>query len=119
MPAELQFSTFLREGRFMLPKGPDGCFFPPRAASPGTGAPFEWVEASGLAVVYSTTTVRPKPPAAPYNVCLVDLEEGCRMMSRVEGVVPEEVHIGMRVRARIESTDGGPVIVFEPMEGLS
>lgn len=45
-------------------------------------------------------------------MCLVDLEEGFRMMSRVEGVTAEEVGIGAQVRLRIEDTDDGPVPVF-------
>ena len=36
-------------------------------------------------------------------------------MSRVEGVVPEAVVIGMRVRARIgEAADGAPLLLFDP-----
>jgi uncharacterized OB-fold protein len=73
------------------------------------------VEASGLGVVYSTTTIYPKPPAAPYNVALVDLEEGPRLMTRVDGVEPETVVIGMRVKARIVGADAEPYVVFEPV----
>lgn len=106
--------AFLAEGRFMLPKGPQGCFFPPRAAAPGSGAAFEWVAASGQGTVYATTVIRPRPPAEPYNVCLIDLAEGCRMMSRVEGIAPDQVRIGMPVAARIAATESGPVVVFDP-----
>jgi hypothetical protein len=46
--------------------------------------------------------VRRKPAdGGDYNVCLVDLAEGPRMLSRVAGVAPEEVRIGMAVKARI------------------
>jgi len=37
----------------------------------------------------------------PRNVVLVDLEEGFRMMSRVEDVPAEEVEIGARVRFEV------------------
>ena len=47
----------------------------------------------------------------PANLALVDLDEGFRMMSRVEGVAPEDVAIGMRVRVRF---DDDAVPVFEP-----
>ena len=53
--------------------------------------------------------------ADPYNVALVDLEEGFRMMSRVEGVPAEEVEVGMRVTLRVdwEGDDPAPVFVLE------
>ena len=48
-----------------------------------------------------------KPDAGGnYHVCLVDLDEGVRVFSRVEGVAPEAVTIGLRVRARVLVTDG-------------
>ncbi|MFN4088903.1 MAG: Zn-ribbon domain-containing OB-fold protein [Alphaproteobacteria bacterium] len=89
--------------------------FYPRTLDPETGSPnLEWVEASGLGTVYSTSVVRQRPPAKDYNVALVDLDEGPRMMSRVDGPAPEAVAIGMRVKARIVREDAGPLIVFEP-----
>ncbi|MNC72996.1 hypothetical protein D3C75_1241260 [compost metagenome] len=66
-------------------------------------------------MVYSTTVVRQRPPSPSYNVALIDLAEGVRMMSRVEGVAPEEVRIGMAVRAKISCDDpAAAVLVFEP-----
>jgi len=41
--------------------------------------------------VYSTTTVRDR--AGDYNVAIVELEGGARMMSRVDGVAPDAVRI--------------------------
>ena len=62
---------------------------------------------SGLSgVVYSTTTVHAREGA--YNVCLVDLDDGGRMMSTVVGIDPDDVRIGMAVRAR-EDDDGRTV----------
>jgi uncharacterized OB-fold protein len=111
-----QFFDFLREGRFMLQRAVnDGRFiFYPRAAAPGDGAALEWVEASGKGCVYSTTIVRKKSPEPSYNVALIDLAEGPRMMSRVEGVTPEEVTIGMDVQAKIIREDDEPFVVFVP-----
>ncbi len=48
-----------------------------------------------------------------YNVALVDLDEGVRMMSRIEGHL--SLPIGTRVKARIAQQDSGPVVVFEPL----
>lgn len=71
--------------------------------------PYEWRVSAGLGTVYSTTVVR-RRNQQPHNIVLVDLDEGFRMMSRVEGVAPEDVAIGMRVRVRF---DGGTP-VFDP-----
>jgi uncharacterized OB-fold protein len=91
--------------------------FYPRTVAPGTGArDMDWVEVSGLGSVYSTTVVRKKPPEPSYNVALIDLAEGPRMMSRVEGIAPDAVRIGMPVKAKIVHQDGEAVIVFEPAE---
>ena len=76
-----------------------------------------WFEPDGAGVVYSTTVVRRKPEAGgDYNVALVDLKEGVRLMSRVEGVPPEAVRIGMSVRARIASENGQGLLVFAPQQ---
>lgn len=113
-----QFRAFLREGRFMIQRAKsDGRFvFYPRIAAPGDGAELEWVEASGQGRVYSTTIVRKKPPEPSYNVALIDLAEGPRMMSRVEGLAPDAVKIGMQVRAKIIVQNEEPIVVFEPSE---
>jgi uncharacterized protein len=67
----------------------------------------ESVTSAGAGVVYATTVVH-RPDEEPYNVCLVDLDEGVRAMGRVEGVAPEDVTIGLRVQAHI-GDDGVPV----------
>ena len=117
MQPELQFAAFLAEGRFMLPRSrTSGKFFwYPRVAEPGTGCTdLEWVEASGEAAVYSTTVIRQKPPTPDYNLALVDLAEGPRMMSRVEGIAPGAVRIGMTLRAQIIKEGDVHLVVFRP-----
>jgi uncharacterized OB-fold protein len=84
-------------------------------AEPSTGSTnLEWVPASGRGTVYSTTVVRQKPPELPYNVALIDLAEGPRMMSRVVGAPPGEVRIGRAVIASIVTEEGEPLVVFAP-----
>ena len=115
MGPEAQWRQALQEGRLVIQRAraSGACFFPPRGAEPGTGdMNWEWVEASGEGAVYSVTVVHPRPPQAPYNVVLIDLVEGPRMMSRVQGSQP--VRIGMKVRARIDSSGGEPIVVFDP-----
>jgi uncharacterized OB-fold protein len=61
-------------------------------------------------VIYATTVVH-RPDEEPYNVCLVDLDDGARVMGRVAGLAPPEVTIGLRVQAR---TDDDGVTVYDP-----
>ena len=48
-------------------------------------------------------------------MALIDLDEGVRMMSRVEGVPPESVQIGQRVHAYVGSKDGRGLVLFAPL----
>ncbi len=90
--------------------------FYPRVAEPLTGdTDLEWVEPSGLGTVYSVTVVRQRPPAKDYNIVLVDLAEGPRVMSRVDGLAPDAVRIGMAVKARVIREDDRPLLIFEPV----
>jgi hypothetical protein len=116
------FRAHLQSGRFMLQRsrGSGAYVFPPRVAQPGTGArDLEWMAASGLGTVYSTSTVRCKPPLPDYNVALVELAEGPRMMTQVIGIACAEVRIGMPVRARIITDNDEPRLVFEPVSETS
>jgi uncharacterized OB-fold protein len=85
--------------------------------APGSGeADLEWVEASGQGTVYATTVTRRRPEqGGDYNVALIDLAEGPRMMSRVVDIDPAEVKIGMKVKARIGELNGAPAVLFEPV----
>ncbi len=91
--------------------------FYPRLIAPRTGAALSWHHASGLGTVHATTVVHPQQ-GEPYNVALIDLDEGFRMMSRVEDIPPEAVHIGLRVRFRPHRPGGDepPCAVFFPAE---
>lgn len=93
--------------------------FYPRTIAPGSGvADLEWVEASGRGTVYATTCTRRRPEqGGDYNIALIDLEEGPRMMARVDGIAPDAVTIGLEVEASIADIDGKPAVVFKPLEG--
>lgn len=121
MGPELYFQAQVDSGRFMIQRsrGSGEHVFYPRLLAPGTGADdLEWVEASGLATVYSTTVVLPArgSDADPYNIALVDLDEGPRMLTRVIDIAPDAVTIGMRVRARIEQLASKAVVLFAPQD---
>jgi len=116
---DAEFQAFLEEGRFMIQRSASSGrhVFYPRTIAPGTGEEdLEWVEASGRGRVYSFSVVRPKPPAQPYNVALVDLHEGPRMMTRIEGVEQESICIDMEVKAKITRNDEQCFVVFEPID---
>ena len=67
--------------------------------------------------VYSTSVVYPRA-GQPYNVALIDLDEGFRMMSRVIEIDPHLVRIGQKVILRVtKNPEGGdPVPEFTLLE---
>ena len=90
--------------------------FYPRMICPFTGSDrLEWRVSAGLGTVYATTVTYPRE-GDPYNVALIDMDEGFRLMSRVEGIAPIAVKIGMRVKFRVHRPGGGelpyPVFIF-------
>ena len=110
------FNAALAEGRFQLQRCRvcGGLRCPPGLVCLACGSPdLAWVAASGAGEVYATTTVRARD--GDYNVAIVELAEGPRMMSCVEGLAPEAVIIGMKVMARI-APEPEPHVVFEPVE---
>ncbi|MBI4192210.1 MAG: OB-fold domain-containing protein [Betaproteobacteria bacterium] len=91
--------------------------FYPRVINPVSGSPnLEWRVSKGLGTVYASTFVH-KRGEEPYNVSIIEVDEGYRMMSRVEETAPDKVKIGMRVRVRMNREDENrPYPVFVPME---
>ena len=118
---EQQFKNYLSEGKFMIQKSKslNKFFFHPRVAFPGTGErDLEWVEASGDGIVYSTSCNRRLPEkGGDFNISLITLQVGPRMMAKIEGVAPDKVVIGQKVKARISSLKGEPAIIFDIVEG--
>lgn len=110
----------LDQGRFLIQRcgGCGQAVFQPRELCPHCGhAPLAFEAPAGTGTVYATTVVRRKPAeGGDYNVALIDLDEGCRLMSRVEGLGPTEVRIGQRVQARVQvSKDGKGLVLFDPV----
>lgn len=114
------YLSHLEQGQLAYQFSPEAnapVFFP-RVICPTTGsANLEWRISAGLGTVYATTVVHPQQ-GAPYNVALIDVDEGFRMMSRVEDIPPTAVKIGMRVRFRVHRPGGEepPCPVFHPVE---
>ena len=105
----------LNAGRFLIQRC-SGCsqhVYYPRELCPHCGSgDLALVAPAGTGTVYSSTTVRRKPEAGgDLNVALIDLDEGVRLMSRVEGVPASDVRIGQRVQARVLQREGAAAIV--------
>ena len=113
---DIQFQRHLADGRFMIQRGVTSGtpVFYPRTVAPGTGEALEWFEASGRGTVHSFTIVRKRPPEPSIAIGLIDLDEGVRMMSRIEDADAEAVHIGMPVKARIIAREDEHLVVFVP-----
>lgn len=91
----------------------DAAVFPPRVLCPEltcSGSTLEWRTSSGGGTVHSVTWLRPRD-RDPYNVVLVDVDEGFRMMSNVVG--SDDVTIGTRVHGSIKEVDGQLLPIFE------
>ncbi|OYV00498.1 MAG: DNA-binding protein [Burkholderiales bacterium PBB5] len=120
---QAQHQQALNEGRFLIQHCP-ACtrhVYFPRSLCPHCGATnLAWVAPSGLGTVHAVTTVRRKPEAGgDLNVSLIDLDEGVRLMSRVDGLPPAAVAVGQRVRARVQLGDGQGLVVFDAIGGAA
>jgi uncharacterized OB-fold protein len=114
---DARYAQFLARSEFRI-QHCRGCgahlFYPRLACTHCGGVDLEWVAPSGRGVVHAVSIVnRSTEKGGPYNVVLVDLAEGPRMMSRVEGVPNEALRIGMAVQARVVSCAEGPCVVFD------
>lgn len=92
--------------------------FPPRLVAPlGVAEPLSWAEAAGTGRVHSVTLVHPRGEA-PFALALVDLDEGFRMMARIDTGTPEAVTIGTRVAVGFRPLEeGGPPLPVFTLSG--
>lgn len=119
----VQHQAALAEGQFLIQKC-DDCgqhIYFPREVCPHCGSDaVQFVSPSGQGTVYAVTTVRRKPAdGGDYNVSLIDLDEGPRLMSRVDNLKPDDVKIGQRVAARVLVADDKGVVVFDAVGGAA
>ena len=107
------YAAYLADGRLHLQRC-EACLrfaFPPRLLCPACDSrEMLWHEVSGKARLHAFTHVNRSPEkGGPYNVALVDLAEGPRMMSRVDDC--KDLRIDMPLRLKIR--DGLPVFLPE------
>lgn len=80
-----------------------------------------WTEVSGKGTVYSYTIIwhtKQNPgweKDAPYNIVMVELDEGPRMYSNLVDCPLEEIRIGMRVEVTFIERDGFAIPQFRPV----
>ena len=92
-PEGRPFWAGTKEGKLLLPTGPDGTpFWYPRAYAKGTLGEVSWTESKGEGTVYTYSIHYIGPPGfskkgdPPHIIALVDLDEGVRVMTNlVEG----------------------------------
>ncbi len=112
-----------REGRLVI-KECHTCgraYFYPRSHCPRCWSnDTSWRESSGKGTVYTFTVVYQNdlPPfrdRLPYVVAVVELEEGVRMTSNIEGIAPEDVRCGMAVQVAFREEARGDEVVALPV----
>ena len=95
------FAAHCERGELAYPVDGDGRpLWPPRVRGAG------WRVSAGVGTVYATTRVRARGEE-PRDVSLIDLDEGFRMMSRVDG--------GGRIGQRVRVAWDGTVPIFVPL----
>jgi len=111
------YMDYCQKDQLAFQRSPSGkAIFYPRIVEAKTGEGLRWELSQGLGTVYSTTVIYSRDEK-PYNVALIDVDEGYRMMSRVEGVEPEHVRIGMRVQVQMKTFDDGKKYpIFTPVK---
>ena len=96
--------------------------FPPQGSCPHClSSDYDWIAVSGKGKVYSFVTYhRAWHPAyqdkTPYNVSLIDLDEGPRLISNVVGCKHNEVKIGMPVEIVYDDREEYTLPQFRPVE---
>lgn len=114
------YTGHLRQGQLAYQVGPDGrAIFFPRVAAPGSGSTqLEWRISRGHGTVYATTAMHMRGEA-PLNLALIDMDEGFRLMSRVDGLDAQKVRIGHRVQFHAATPATGsadPFPLFTPIK---
>jgi uncharacterized protein len=84
------------------------------------GTDLEWTESSGRGTVHTFGVMhRVYHPAfaddVPYNLAVVELDEGPRVNTALTGVANEEIEVGMRVAVTFEEiAPGARLPMFQP-----
>ncbi|MBM3568131.1 MAG: DNA-binding protein [Alphaproteobacteria bacterium] len=114
------FWEALAQGRLLTTRGKTGrqLTFPPKPFCPHSWErEVEWVELSGRGTLYSRTVVHAAPALfaaeAPYQVCIVDYDEGIRVATRLIEA-PEDIRLDSRVETVVLRYSDGPLFAVRP-----
>jgi uncharacterized OB-fold protein len=117
-----------RQGRFLV-KHCNACgrdHFYPRPFCPKCWSPdVEWKQAAGRGTVYtySVVHVNDLPPFServPYVAAIVELDEGPRVMTNIEGVPFDELQVGQPVEVDFKPiSDEITIPIFRPVSPVS
>ncbi len=130
--SDSSYVKFLEEGKLAGTRclQCSGMYAPPRGFCPNCHvSKMEWVTFSGKGRLAAFTCIAVAPPSMiekgygrtnPYCTGVVALDEGARVVARIEGVDaarPETIRIGTAVHALFPRKDQGadqPALAFEP-----
>jgi uncharacterized OB-fold protein len=81
---------------------------------------YRWVEVAATGtvwsiVVYHRAYARTGIPPVPYNVALVELDCGVRLLTRIVDADPSDAGPGTRVAVQFQAGEDGVVPVFSPI----
>lgn len=91
---------------------------PPRHLCAACGADeWEWTTAKGTGTLFSwTVTHRATHPAfadaVPYPILVVELDEQVRIVSGLRGLAPDQLRLGLSLRAEIDRVDDAIGLVY-------
>jgi hypothetical protein len=115
------YRRHLTDGALVFQRCGDGhAVFPPRPACPSCGSrELAWTESTGDATIYSATTISPRGQD-PHTVVILDVDEGFRMMSRLDGPDATAASIGDRVRITVRriTDDDAPLPLADLATGV-
>ena len=91
----------------------------PAVSDPETGSGLSWVRASGRGTIHTFTILhkvfRPEfAERVPYNVIVVELEEGPFFHSNLVDCANEDIRVGMPVEVVFRERDGAVLPLFRP-----
>lgn len=122
-PADLPFWEACREGRFLLHRC-DICqrsYWPASRCTRHGAAAMRWVEGSGAGTLYTYTIMHyaytpGMKDKLPYVVGVIQLDEGPFFHSNVVDCPPDQLRIGMKLRADLVRHESGLTVpVFRPI----
>ena len=118
---DLPFWEGAKEHKFLIQRcDTDGKYYWPASACDDCGwESMRWVEAAGRGAVYTFTVyhrpfLREWQKDLPYNVAVIELEEGPIIFGNVVGIPNEEIHIGLPVEVVFEEYENGVLPKWRP-----